>query len=52
MPIHQTRCMGHRAFVSDEFLLPDADALVGGEVEFVCGLNVEGGVPAVFIADG
>ncbi len=34
------------------FRLPDADAVFGGEVEFVGGLNVEGGVPAVFVADG
>ena len=32
--------------------LPDADAVFGGEVEFVGGLDVEGGVPAVFVADG
>jgi hypothetical protein len=32
--------------------LPDADAVLGGEVEFVGGLYVEGGVPAVFVADG
>ena len=28
------------------------DAVFGGEVELVCGLDVEGGVPAVVIADG
>ena len=32
--------------------LPDADAVFRGEVEFVGGLDVEGGVPAVFVADG
>jgi hypothetical protein len=32
--------------------LPDADAVFGCEVEFVGGLDVEGGVPAVFVADG
>ena len=41
----------------DEFLpggvrLPDADAVVGGEVELVGGFDVEGGVPAVDVADG
>src|ERR1700733_4937936 len=32
--------------------LPDADAVLRGEVEFVGELDVEGGVPAVFVADG
>jgi hypothetical protein len=32
--------------------LPDADAVFGGEVEFVGGLDVEGGIPAVFVTDG
>ena len=32
--------------------LPDADAVFGGEVELVGGLDVEGGVPAVVVADG
>ena len=32
--------------------LPDADAVFGGEIELVGGLDVEGGVPAVFVADG
>ncbi len=33
-------------------LLPDADAVFGGEIEFVGGLYVEGGVPRVLVADG
>ena len=32
--------------------LPDADAVFGGEVELVGGLDVECGVPTVFVADG
>ena len=32
--------------------LPDVDAVFGGEVELVGGLDVEGGVPAVVVADG
>ena len=31
--------------------LPDADAFVRSEVEFISRLDVEGGVPAVVVAD-
>lgn len=32
--------------------LPDANPVCGRKVEFVGGFDVEGGIPAVFVADG
>jgi hypothetical protein len=40
-----TRSVGRR-------ILPDVDAVLWGQVELVRGLDVEGGVPAVVVADG
>src|ERR1700721_104260 len=38
-------------FVAQKIVLPDADAVFGGEVKFVGGFDVEGVVPTVFVAD-
>ena len=38
--------------VKRDAVLPDADAVVWGEVELVGGFDVEAGVPAVLIANG
>ena len=47
----ELRCWWCLSAKCEGVFLPDANSVFGCEVEFVGGLDVEGGVPAVFVAD-